>query len=241
MGSMMVNAALKVSTWNTQWATLRSDRGTRVAAKLRLTDSDLIVVTEGVRALMPVEGHVLDAGADWGYTSKPERRKVIVWSRFPLGLEILGSEGAALGRLLVATASTAVGAVRIIGVCIPWRDAHVNTGRSDASAWSEHLQYLDQLEDLLGTLDDSVPTIIAGDFNQRIPRVRQPIRVADRLNDVLTGWTTHTVGQMAHGPHIDHIATNAHLICRSTSDWPGADAVGRLSDHSGVSCRFDPA
>lgn len=241
MGSMMVNAALKVSTWNTQWATLRSDRGTRVAAKLGSTEADIIVVTEGTRDLLPGNGQVLDAGSDWGYALKPDRRKVIIWSRLSLTLETVGTEGAALGRLAVATASTPAGPVRIIGVCIPWRDAHVTTGRSDASPWSEHLQYLDQLENLLSTLDRSVPTIIAGDFNQRIPRVSQPIRVADRLSAVLKDWTTHTAGPMAHGPHIDHIATNAHLICRSISDWPGADAMGRLSDHSGVSCRFDPA
>ena len=115
------------------------------------------------------------------------------------------------------------------------------TTRSDASPWSEHMGYLDQLEDLFKTIDLSIPTIIAGDFNQRVPRVSQPNRVADRLAAVLDGWTTHTAGSLPHGPHIDHIATTAHLICRSKTDWPGADAEGRLSDHSGVLCRFDQA
>ena len=241
MASMTVNTALTVATWNTQWATLRTDRGTRIAAKLESIDADIIVVTEGTRDLLPGNGQVLDAGPDWGYPLKPDRRKVIIWSRLPISLDTVGITGAALGRLAVATVSTRAGTVRIIGVCIPWRDAHVNTGRSDASAWSEHLQYLDQLEDLLVRLEGAVPTVIAGDFNQRIPRVNQPIRVADRLTAVLDGWTTHTAGPMANGPHIDHIATNANLICRSASDWPGADPEGRLSDHSGVCCRFDQA
>jgi endonuclease/exonuclease/phosphatase family metal-dependent hydrolase len=199
------------------------------------------VVTEGTSDLLPANGQVLDAGSDWGYPLKPDRRKVIIWSRLPLTLETVGTEGPARGRLAVATALMLAGPVRIIGVCIPWRDAHVTTGRSNASPWSEHLEYLDQLENLLSMLDRSVPTIIAGDFNQRIPRVRQPIRVADRLTAVLDGWTTHTQGPMTNGPHIDHIATNVHLICRSASDWPGAGPEGRLSDHSGVSCRFDQA
>jgi endonuclease/exonuclease/phosphatase family metal-dependent hydrolase len=241
MRDMAASAGLTVATWNTQWATTTTERGSRVAAKLRSTDADIIVVTEGVRALLPAGGHVHDAGADWGYTPKPERRKVIVWSRLPLTLETVGAEGATHGRLAVVTASTTAGAVRIIGVCIPWRDAHVSTGRSDASPWSEHLEYLDKLEELFKTIDLSIPTIIAGDFNQRVPRVSQPIRVADRLAAVLDGWTTHTAGSLPHGPHIDHIATNAHLFCRSTTDWPGADAGVRLSDHSGVCCRFDQA
>jgi hypothetical protein len=208
---------------------------------LRSINADIIVVTEGVRALLPADGVALDAGSDWGYTSRADRRKVIVWSRLPLTLEAIGSAGAALGRLIVTAASTPAGTVRIIGVCIPWRDAHVKTGRSGASPWSEHMGYLDQLEDLFKTIDLSIPTIIAGDFNQRVPRVSQPNRVADRLAVVLDGWTTHTAGCLPHGPHIDHIATNAHLICRSTTDWSGADAEGRLSDHSGVLCRFDQA
>lgn len=239
MKSMTVNVALNVATWNTQWATPGTDRGSRVAERLESTRADIIVVTEGTRDLLPGDGHVVDAGADWGYPPKPDRRKVIIWSRLPLGLETVGTSGAALGRLAVATVSTTAGAVRIIGVCIPWRDAHVNTGRSDASAWSEHLHYLDHLDDLLATLDPSVPTVIAGDFNQRIPRVRQPARVAERLAEVLAGWTVHTAGDLPNGPHIDHIATDDRLVCRSASDWSGTDAVGRLSDHAGVSCRLE--
>jgi len=67
MGSMMVDAAVKVSTWNTQWATLRSDRGTRVAAKLASTEADIIELTEGTRGLLPANGQVLDAGSDWAF------------------------------------------------------------------------------------------------------------------------------------------------------------------------------
>ncbi len=227
-----------IATWNTQWATPRTDRGVRIAAKSSATDADVIVVTEGVRELLPDGGDVVDAGADWGYGSKPDRRKVIVWSRFPLSLETVGDTGATLGRLAVTTVTTPGGLVRIIGACIPWRDAHVGTGRSDARPWSEHLQYLDQLEALLGALDRTVPTIIAGDFNQRIPRARQPVRVANRLAEVLAGWTIHTAGDLTHGPHIDHVASNRHLACRSINDWPGADGFGRLSDHAGVSCRL---
>lgn len=233
-----MSGQLTVTTWNTQWATPKTDRGHRVAKTLSAPDSDIIVVTEGVHALLPGGGQAVDAGPDWGYGPKPDRRKVIVWSRFPLSLDSVAEAGAARGRLAVATAATPEGAVRVIGVCIPWRDAHVSTGRSDAVAWSEHLEYLDQFQELLTRLDNTVPTVIAGDFNQRIPRVRQPIRVADRLAQVLAGWTIHTAGTFKHGPHIDHIASNNRLECQDATDWSGIDGHGRLSDHSGVSCRL---
>lgn len=237
-GSPKVGIAITVSAWNTEWATLTTDRGHRIAAILGQTDSDVIVVIEGVRELLPDDGDIVDAGGDWGYGRKPDRRKVIVWSRFPLSLDMVGDGGAALGRLAVATATTPAGAVRIIGVCIPWRDAHVNTGRGDAQPWSEHIEYLDQMANLLAGLDGNVPTVIAGDFNQRIPRERQPVRVADRLNEILADWMIHTAGALANGPHIDHIATNGQLSLASVHDWPASDRLGRLSDHTGVSCRL---
>ena len=233
-----MNGIFNVATWNTEWATLTTERGRRVATKLAALDADIIVVTEGARELLPEDGNAVDAGSDWGYALKPNRRKVILWSRLPISLEAIGEAGAALGRLAVATVETPAGLVRVVGVCIPWRDAHVNTGRSDATPWSEHLQYLEQLQELLADFDAAVPTVIVGDFNQRIPRVRQPIRVADRLARTFSGWPIHTTGNLDHGPHIDHIASSEDLACQSTSDWPGADALGRLSDHSGVICRF---
>jgi hypothetical protein len=47
----MMSDALTVTTWNTQWATLKTERGRRVAAKLSVTDSDVIVVTESAHEL----------------------------------------------------------------------------------------------------------------------------------------------------------------------------------------------
>jgi endonuclease/exonuclease/phosphatase family metal-dependent hydrolase len=230
--------ALSVATWNTEWATPGNDRGRRIAAILRTAGADIAVVTEGVRGLLPVGGSVVDAGGDWGYGLKADRRKVIVWSRYPLTLDLQGVGGATDGRLAVATAATPAGPLRILGVCIPWRDAHVNTGRSDARPWSEHMDYLDRLEVLLTQLDDGVPTVIAGDFNQRIPRGRQPMPVATRLNDVLANWKIHTAGVLPNGPHIDHIATDGQFVLESVRDWPGSDPIGRLSDHAGVACRL---
>lgn len=194
------------------------------------------MVTEGVHGLLPSHGFAVDAGGDWGYGLKPSRRKVIVWSRFPLTLDVVGEAGATRGRLAVATAAMPDGPLRIIGVCIPWQDAHVRSGRCDAQPWSEHLDYLDRLESLLAGLDDDLPTVIAGDFNQRIPRGRQPVRVFDRLGDVLSGWTIHTDGAQPNGPHIDHIATNPALLRETVRDWPASDDLGRLSDHAGVAC-----
>jgi len=230
--------SISVATWNTQWATPSSDRGPRISSILAAIDADIIVVAEGVRDLLPKDGYAMDAGPDWGYGPQSARRKVIVWTRFPLTQNFIGVEGATHGRLAVATVDTPAGPLRIVGVCIPWRDAHVSTGRGDAAPWSEHMDYIDRLSGVLAELDDDIPTVIAGDYNQRVPRGRQPIRVADRLGDVFGGWMIHTAGAQPNGPHIDHIATRRGLAVESVHDWAATDHLGRLSDHAGVTCRL---
>ena len=59
-----MSGQLTVTTWNTQWATLNTDRAHRVAKTLSAPDSDIIVVTEGVHNLLPREGQAVDAGDD---------------------------------------------------------------------------------------------------------------------------------------------------------------------------------
>lgn len=238
MDSMTVNAALNVATWNTQWATPGADRGSRVAETLESTGADIIVVTEGNRDLLPADGQVLDAGADWGYPLKPGRRKVIIWSRLPLSLETVGTgriawpagrrdcinEGlrGADYRCLYSLAGCAchyraVRRQRLVGTPALPRPARQSARHPRPFGAHGHRGRL-QPED---------------------SRVRQPVRVAERLAEVLAGWTTHTAGDLPNGPHIDHIATDDRLVCRSASDWSGTDAMGRLSDHAGVSCRLD--
>ncbi|MFC7450726.1 endonuclease/exonuclease/phosphatase family protein [Rhodococcus daqingensis] len=227
---------ITVAAWNAEWATGSSPRGIRVAARLRDVAADLMVVTEGSRDLLPPGGHAIDAGTDWGYASPPHRRKTMLWSRWPLTEVAPIGEGAGKGRVVVAETESSIGRIRVLAVCIPWASAHVSTGRRDASNWSEHLECCDQIQQLASGFDPRVPTVVAGDLNQRVPRGRQPIRVAQRLADVRGPWQLHTAGEIEHGPLIDHIASD--LACSAVQAWPGHDDDGRLSDHAGVVARL---
>lgn len=127
--------------------------------------------------------------------------------------------------------------LNLLGVCIPWASAHVASGGRDAKTWSEHVECCDQIEKIADGLDPHIPTIVAGDFNQRIPRFRQPIRVSDQLAKVMSRWMIHTSGDTANGPLIDHIASN--LRCVSLRTWPrDADGID-LSDHLGARCELE--
>ncbi|MGV9718529.1 hypothetical protein [Rhodococcus pyridinivorans] len=142
--------------------------------------------------------------------------------------------GAGAGRVLTATADSPLGPILVLAVCIPWASAHATTGRRNATNWSEHLECCDQLEKLAARFDPRIPTIVAGDFNQRIPRRRQPIRVFERLLGVMDRWSLHTGGEVEHGPLIDHIASD--LACTGLRTCGGMDKTEKLSDHAGVVC-----
>jgi hypothetical protein len=237
---------LTVATWNVEWA----PPGKRDAIRRRLAsiNADVIVLTEGDVGVLPTGGHVIDGGPDWGYDSPdPARRKIILWSRFPLLFpDAVGSADLPPGRFVAATVETGRGPVRIVGVCIPWFDAHVRTGRMKGTRkrWDEHLAYLGPLEQLLISSGEQEPTCVLGDFNQRFPRSSHcPEHVHGALLKALTNYRVVTEDDVAglREQTVDHIATSRALSARDVRgrDRHADDEPTRaLSDHDLVACRI---
>ena len=148
---------LKISCWNSDWATPSSKRGKFFIEKF---DSDVVFLTEGYETLLPIDGYIISSHEDYGYRTKNGRKKVILWSRNEwTQIDQLGSKAIPSGRFI----SGITNGIRVIGVCIPWRFAHVSTGRKDRKPWEDYLSFTQHL---------SFPnqrTIILGDFNQNIP------------------------------------------------------------------------
>ena len=141
---------------------------------------------------------------------------------------------ATAGRLVRSTTRTPAGDVDVGAVCITWSDAHVRTGGRFATRWSEHLEFCGQL----ASSPVHSRTILAGDFNQRIPRYGQPIAVAAALDLALRRFDVATAGPTHDGRLIDHVAITRDLRADSGVTWPRIDRESglRLSDHSGVVC-----
>ena len=78
--------------------------------------------------------------------------------------------GGASGRRVRAGQhrNTLEACVIFLGVCIPWRDAYVNSGRKDRKPWEDHPAGLTGFQKLRGRFPQS-RTVVLGDFNQRIP------------------------------------------------------------------------
>lgn len=223
----------RVTTWNSEWAAPSTRRGERVQRILIETRSDVIVLTEGCRELLPPGGFVVEGQSDWGYSTRGDsRRKVLLWSRVPLtASDDVGDPRLPSGRYVAATLDTTFGDVRVVGVCVPWSGAHVTTGRRDRRRWEDHHDYLDVLGPLLRREHGML--VIAGDFNQQLPRAHQPADTYARLIRALGSMTVHT-STNGESALIDHVAASQEFQLAKLSVIDRKDTESRLSDHLGV-------
>lgn len=226
---------LRVATWNLEWASPGSDRHERAIRHLAQLDANIVVTTEDSLHDWVEYPHRIDGGPDWGYPIRGERRKVIAWSRTPWVRSANLAAPATHGRFVQGTTVVDGKTVQVLAVCIPWQDAHVRGGRADRKRWAEHIDYCEALGPAVVESAKVGATIVAGDFNQRIPRYRQPHAVTDALNTALGPLRVATAGeQPVGGQLIDHIAVSANLEVSEVSAWPNVIDGKRISDHSGV-------
>lgn len=230
--------AAVVGLWNVQWAAASNVKGKFFAPLLRDLDCDVLCITEGSADILPAGGHIILCGADCGYGVQGSRRKVMLWSRNPWkDVDGVGSVSLPPGRFVAGTTNTPLGPVRFNGVCIPWKDAHVSTGQRNRSPWQEHLTYCRHLPEACAA-SGADASVLLGDFNQRVPRQKQPAHVYSALINALDGhFELATAGTIhgAPGLTIDHLASTAGLRPAEVSYLSPADGCGRaMSDHFGL-------
>ena len=226
---------MKCLNWNLEWKKPKSKAGQWISRKFDDLDPDVACLTEITEGMIPA-GEVLEADPDYGYSQPGDHRKVVLWSKAPwTEIDLGGDDELPTGRF----ASGVSGGIRFIGVCIPWRDAHVSTGRKDRKAWEDHLAYCHGLARIVDEhAKGEFPLCILGDYNQRIPRTSQPLPVAEALAACFPrDFTISTAGLQddEDKPLIDHCATSPGLTARVTEIIPKTTAEGtKLSDHVGV-------
>jgi exonuclease III len=225
---------IRVATWNVGWTSSGSRHFEQSRERIAELDADILVLTETTRSLVPAGGYLARGGPDWGYESKPGRRKVMLWSRGPI-TDVSSEISEPGGRHVCATVESAIGPVRVHAVCVPWSHAHVSGGRKDRDVWQDHLAYLVALRDLLrreagdpGT--KGLPLVLAGDINQREqPRPYGSHKVRKAWSEVLdeAGLTLATDEAM-----IDKVAVGPGLTASEPLIFPPE----KMSDHHAVSC-----
>lgn len=223
---------MRIATWNVEWANPSTSVGKRISGILENLEADVIVLTEGCAELLPL-GNVVDAGRDWGYpVSDLRRRKVILWTKWEIS-DVRTETQLAIppGRFVGANVKHPHGEFQVFGICIPWKDAHVRSGQRNRNQWQDHQQFLSGLKQEIDRW--KTPLVVAGDFNQRIPRGNQPREVFDRMADCMSKLEVVSTLDVPK-PLIDHIAISEDFVAGNAEVIPDFDEFGKLSDHRGV-------
>ncbi len=230
---------LRLLNWNVAWASPRSKRGKIIREIIHLLDPDVICITEGYTDFLPEFGHLITSEADYGYPIQEGRRKVLLWSKFSWhDASPERTSDMPPGRYVDGVTRTRLGDLRFVGVCIPWRHAHVSTGHRNRTVWEDHLRYLEGLTKCLPAIATH-PLVMTGDFNQRIPPSYMPKRVSQALHNLLDA---HELSVITSGPlpethhaTVDHIALSPELSSERVWALPAVTSDNfRLSDHEGI-------
>jgi exonuclease III len=208
-------------------------------ARARQAAPDIICLTEAhADSLGEWGGHAIAAaGRVWSKTGDAER-KVLLWSGAEWTGVVHGSAETGTEALVSGITETKLGRIRLVGVCIPYHMAAPVAAKPRPKPWSIHFAYLNGLKDFLAGLDRNMATVIAGDFNQRIPRIWTPHAVHDALMETIDGYQVATRGAIPgmFEATIDHIAHSPDLASDAVFGISNIAEDGkRLSDHFGVS------
>lgn len=223
--------------WNTEWASPGSKREKTIKSIVKSYSPDIICITEGYIASWENEGNIISAEADYGYSIKDGRRKALivsndVWS----SVDTIGSDKFPPGRFCSGVTSN----IRVYGVCVPWKSAHVRTGQKNRENWEDHLTYLSALKSIIDVEEQTV--IVCGDYNQRIPRKYSPENVYESLiNTFQPDFNITTTGNIPEigRPVIDHFAHKSQIIVNSIIGIPSTFNDIKLSDHDGLVINFE--
>jgi len=230
-----------IINWNVEWARSGSRRGSEIVQRIERLKPNLACITETGGSLFSY-GHTITSTEDYGYRPVNGRRKVLLWSQNPwTDVDTVGDSELPAGRFVRGVTSTPLGEITVLGLCIPWKDAHVQTGRRDRQRWEDHAVYLRVLARVL-TAAPRQGLIVLGDFNQTIPRTRAPQAVHALLTSALGGLQVATAGPLdgIASLLIDHICHTNDLVCRDLDPIDNFDAGGRpLSDHVGTLARLE--
>lgn len=238
-----MSQSVRMLLWNIEFRRRRSPHGQLLRSIIDEHSPDLICITEGHTDFLDDE-HTITSEVDYGYPLKPGRRKVLLWSRSPWReVDTIGSDTMPPGRFVAGTTDTSIGPLRVLGVCIPWADAHVTSGRRDRRKWEDHALYLDGLATIVAREEHRARTVMLGDYNQRVPRKREPLAIAQALEQTLGGHlhlATAGIIPEVERASIDHLAHTSDLEAVQVHGLSNRTADGEeLTDHIGLMVKLD--
>lgn len=119
---------LTVVLWNVQWRAPATPAGQTILRLIAARNPDLVCLTESHCDALPGQ-HTITSDSDYGVTTiSATRRKVVLWSRQSWRVvDTRGHPDLPKGRFVRGLTATPLGALDVLGVCIPWSNAGVAT------------------------------------------------------------------------------------------------------------------
>ena len=228
-----------ILTWNLERKKINSPYGKIAIDHLFEQSPDVMAISETWTDFPTHNGFTIHAQHPKGHHAADER-KILIWSKNPwTEVDDLGDKGLPIGRFISGVTKTPIGEIRVIGVCIPYHMADVVYGTKDKKPWEQHITFLKILPSILKSY--SRPVLIAGDFNQRIPRVRYGNKIAaEEIDKAFKDYNLVTKGIIGNLSRagIDHIAIDENLKTEKVWGWPNVIDEKRLSDYDGAGCKL---
>ena len=230
---------MRVVNWNVAWATPRSRRRGEILRRIDERVPEVICLTEANCRLLDGDGHIICSRPDYGYRQIKGRRKIVLWSREPWQrVDDLGIEAMTPGRFVSGVTRTSLGAVTVVGICIPWFGSRTEARRGSEcrERWEDHERYLACLAEYMARVRTE-RLIVMGDFNQVIGKgSRAPVRLRAALEAAFPPGMTIVTAELAYEGRksIDHLVLSDDLAAESVEAIGNYDGEQRLSDHFGV-------
>jgi endonuclease/exonuclease/phosphatase family metal-dependent hydrolase len=230
--------------WNLQRQRPESPKSNAQTDTILKFKPDVAIFTETwLGNTQKMGGHEVSVfGGVWSRTD-PNERKILLWSKTPFKDVVeCAFEDSVVGRIVAATTTIPSGTVRVVGVCIPYHAANTRRIMNPMKMWSEHRHYLVELAKFLTQQNPSIPLVVAGDFNQRIPSTFPPKDVQQSLLNSLGQTKLLTSGEVGENKTklIDHLSASSHFQLQGLEIiQPTLIGKTAITDHIGVSLRLN--
>lgn len=230
---------MRLLTWNIQWNKSSASKAKKIKEIIKSFNPDVVCLTECYDDFFDY-GHTACSQESYGYPIKQGRRKVLLWSKeFFSDTDEIGNSEFPSGRFIKATTRIQSHEFDIIGVCVPWRAAHVTTGRKDRQPWEDHITYLKALEEYLLNKVKK-PTFLIGDFNQTLEKTVQHHLAYKQFVNTIKHFSPNPNGIQSVGQfrQIDHIFCSKSISIQRIQNIPAIQDGLCLSDHHGLYADF---
>ena len=237
---------MRILSWNLGGRAPDSPEGAAILQRIAAAEPDVVCLADARRTALDSfqperGGHVIyDEGARWRGDAEGAC-KVVLWTARPWREARFWPQLSALGGAASAVADTDIGPVRVLGVCTPYNMTWPASEETRPARWAMHIAYLEALKAVVDDIDDDVPLVVTGEFNQVIPlsqgswEAHHALNAALKRVAVVTGGSIPGTGEGGTA----HVAVSSQLRARKVTGIDRMADGQALTDQPGVAVSLE--